>query len=377
MLRVKYTSLSFDLPVLCRQLEKPAAGAVRGGEEHFVIRENRCRNVRHVVRRVRIAEHQLAVGRAHTDACRLRERQIRAHSLHVRGDHRRIPRGIAEILRRPDRGSRHLVELHDAGAGTARRNDDVRSVDQRRLTDEPLELPSSKIAEDIALPHHRAIRLEAHQVAVLAERVKAIAVDGRCAARSRPPVVGLGCTQRLGPDFLSIRTIECDDDAAAAARALDKNAIPRNRHRAVAATESSRRPYGWRPTLGPFLQQAGFCGHSRAIGALPLRPVCGVQSGNAEKHRCGKRKGSALHHQENNADGLKSAHPKRTGDSVNSGTYKNRGACILIGKNEDDADEDSRLDSSPAVPAPFVERAGSHVRPARSLAQWCIVDRRV
>jgi hypothetical protein len=76
----------------------------------------------------------------------------------------------------------------------------------------------------------RAIDLESHQVAVLAEHVQAVAVDGRCAAWSRSSIVGLRCAERLRPDFFPIRTIERYDDAVAAASALDEDEIARYRH---------------------------------------------------------------------------------------------------------------------------------------------------
>ena len=84
-----------------------------------------------------------------------------------------------------------------------------------------MQLPPPKIAKDVALPERGAIGLEAHQVAVLAKHVKAIAVDGRCAARSWSAIVRLRCPHRLRPDFLPIRTIERHDHAVAAAGALE------------------------------------------------------------------------------------------------------------------------------------------------------------
>ena len=166
------------------------------------------------------------------------------------------------------------------------------AVDQRGLADQPLQLPASEIAKDIALPHRGAIGLEARQIAVLAERVNAIAVDGRCAARPGSAVIRHGRTQRLRPDFLPIRPIEGDDNAVAAARALDEDTIARNRHRSVAGSKSGRRPDDRRPGRGPFLQEAGLFRQPRAIGALPLGPVSGcMDSGDTEQHRSADRKG--------------------------------------------------------------------------------------
>src|SRR5687767_510130 len=164
----------------------------------------------------------------------------------------------------------------------------MRTVDQRRLADQPVWLPPSEIAEDIALPHSGPIGLDAQQIAILAEYVQTIVVDGRCAARPRTTVVRLGCTQRLRPDFLAVRTIEGNDDAVATARALDEDAIARNRHRTVTAANSGCRPYDWRPGRGPFLQEAGLFRHSRAIGALPLRPVSRMERRDAEQYCCGE-----------------------------------------------------------------------------------------
>ena len=45
-------------------------------------------------------------------------------------------------------------------------------------------LGTAEVLQDVALPHHRAVGLEARQVAVLGEDVQTIAVDRRCAARA-------------------------------------------------------------------------------------------------------------------------------------------------------------------------------------------------
>ena len=69
-----------------------------------------------------------------------------------------------------------------------------------------------------------AVGLEAREVAVLGEHVEAIAVDGRRAARSSAPIgphlVSIG-SERLRPHFLAVGAIERDDEAVAAARALE------------------------------------------------------------------------------------------------------------------------------------------------------------
>jgi hypothetical protein len=110
---------------------------------------------------------------------------------------------------------------------------DVRSVDQRRFGDHPLELRTAELLEDVQLPDGRTIGLQAREIAVFREHVQPIAVHRRRAARTRAhirPHSRFDRTDRLRPHFLAVRAIEGDDHAVRASRPLQEHPIAGNRH---------------------------------------------------------------------------------------------------------------------------------------------------
>src|SRR4029079_15858495 len=102
----------------------------------------------------------------------------------------------------PHRLAGHLVELHHPGAAAARRDDDVRPVDEGRLADTPADLRSAEVAQDVAVPDLAAVRIEAPEVPALGQHVQAIAVHGGRAARSVALAVAEAASQALRPQRL-------------------------------------------------------------------------------------------------------------------------------------------------------------------------------
>ena len=165
----------------------------------------------------------------------------------------------------------------------------MRSVDQRRLADQPLQLRAAELFQDVALPEDRPVGLEAREVAVLGEHVQAIAVDGRRAARPRAPIAPhprFNRPERLRPHFLAVRPIERDDDTVVAARTLKIDAVACHGHRSITRPEVVRRPDEARTAGGPLFQEPGLLRDARPIRPLPLRPVSGgMHSSRTEEYR--------------------------------------------------------------------------------------------
>src|SRR5262249_12856965 len=122
------------------------------------------------------------------------------------------------------------------------RYDDRVAVDERGFADQPPELTSLKVVEDVPVPDFRAVGPEAVEIPRFAEDVQPVAVDGRRAARAWTLIVFLGAPERLRPGFLPVRAIDRDDGAAAIARALQVHAIAGDRHRSVPVAQPSRGP---------------------------------------------------------------------------------------------------------------------------------------
>ena len=83
---------------------------------------------------------------------------------------------------------------------TSRRDDDEIAVDQRRLADQPRDLPAVEVAQDVALPDFGAVAdPQARELAVLGEDVHSIVIDRRRPARTRSAIVGARRPERLRP----------------------------------------------------------------------------------------------------------------------------------------------------------------------------------
>ena len=67
--------------------------------------------------------------------------------------------------------------------------------------------------------------LQAHQIAILAEDIDTIAVDGRRAARSRTAIVVARAADRLRPEVLAVCPVHDRDDAVAIHQSLNEHAI--------------------------------------------------------------------------------------------------------------------------------------------------------
>ena len=99
MSRVKYDLVGLDLAVLGPELQQRGARVVGRREEDLVVEEDGRRDVGRAVGGLRVAPHQLAVGRAHADRRLRGQRHDRAHALHIGDDAGGVGGGIAQVTR--------------------------------------------------------------------------------------------------------------------------------------------------------------------------------------------------------------------------------------------------------------------------------------
>ena len=227
-----------NLAAVGGKLEQHSAGAVVRRVKHAILVEDGRRDIRGIVGDARVAEHRLAVRGPYADGGGVGHRHHRANALHVPDDRRGVAGSVAEALAGPDGPPRHLVERNEGRVAAPRRYDDVVAVDEGGLAEQPLDVASVEVAEDVALPDRRPVLgLEAGEVAILGEHVHAIAIHGRRAARAAAAVAVTGRAERLRPEAAAVRPAQHVHDALAAVRALDEDAVRRDRHRAVALAE--------------------------------------------------------------------------------------------------------------------------------------------
>src|SRR5204863_131773 len=139
---------------------------------HAILVEDGRRDVRGVVGDARVAEHRLAVRGPYADGSGVGHRHHRANALHVPDDRRGVAGSIAEALAGPDGPPRHLVERNEGRVAAPRRDDDVVAVDEGGLAEQPLDVASVEVAEDVALPDRRPVLgLEAGEVAIPVRKI--------------------------------------------------------------------------------------------------------------------------------------------------------------------------------------------------------------
>src|ERR1700730_12727049 len=125
--------------------------------------------------------------------------------------------------------------------------------------------------EQVAMPHALAVlRFQAYEIALLAERINVVAVDGRRAAE-----VAAGGADVDGPDELAVVPLQgdCFGDIAFVAKRVD--AVADDAEARIAAAQVFNLPGEQRGVLGPRLKQAGFLGDVIAVRAAELGPIRG------------------------------------------------------------------------------------------------------
>src|SRR5262249_34329717 len=130
--------------------------------------------------------------------------------------------------------------------------------------------------------------LGADQVAVAAQDVEPIAVDGRGAARAG--VIGALVLADLAdldlPRLLAVLDRQGVEKLLAVVAAQEVDLAPRDGRRGVAAAQAGGGPQEGGPALGPLLEQALLAGDPGAVRAAPLRPV-GGDEGEGQERECG------------------------------------------------------------------------------------------
>src|SRR5215207_6575958 len=130
--------------------------------------------------RLFVAPEELARLRVHPDDAFRQELHVLFAASPLHDNRRRVTRGVAARDRRlPDDRARLFVERHHRGLRAARCEDDDVTIDQRRLRVGPLARLAAELLTDALLPTNLAAPgFEAGEVAVRAQRVDEIPVDG-------------------------------------------------------------------------------------------------------------------------------------------------------------------------------------------------------
>ncbi len=135
----------------------------------------------------------------------------------------------------------------------------MRSVDEWRFANQPLQLRSAEILQDVALPDHGAVDSEARQVAVFAEQVRYRRSPSTVGVPRGPAPRAVRIRVSIGPSVFDHTSLPSARLSAMTTlveplRALDEDAVTGHGHRSIAGPESVRGPNEAWASGGPSLR---------------------------------------------------------------------------------------------------------------------------
>src|SRR5262249_13963922 len=133
----------------------------------------------------------------------------------------------------------------------------------------PAAAGAAEILLEVPAPDPGAVAgIQTSEVALLANGIDTVAVDGRRAAE-----VAAGRTDLGRPDDLALVTVDSDDVGQPVLVAQRVDAIPGDGDAGVAGAKAGRLPDDRRTAFGPLLEQAGVRREVVLPGAAEARPV--------------------------------------------------------------------------------------------------------
>ena len=152
-----------------RDLEQRRTRAVAGGAENVVVPRERRGDVRGAVRDSVVEPQQLSVARRHAHNSASEELHVLPHARGIANHRAGVARAVAAFaaevrqLRFPNERAGLFVQRHERRVLSSGRDDDLLSIDQRRLAVVPARHhPAAEIALEIFPPHLApALRLHA------------------------------------------------------------------------------------------------------------------------------------------------------------------------------------------------------------------------
>src|SRR5579883_1031422 len=260
--------------------QQSAASAIPGGNEyvmeHFIaaarLKDHGRGGVNVIAGGPREAPARLTVGRPHGNKGPAHEKEDLPCIADGDGDGRAVACRLVELF--PHELAGHFIECGEGiTVGSAGASENEITIDQRRKSDAPFRRQSAKFVKQINLPARIAVGcVQTEQLAIAADGVDAVAVQGR--RRTRPRIIAHMGAALVGiaPHFFAVLDAPTTNDFFIALLKQRVKEIVFEGERGIAQTDGLLPEQG-QSFLGPIGREIGHLNNAIAMRSAPLRPA--------------------------------------------------------------------------------------------------------